>query len=88
MKTFSLYKEYINNCKAARTKPISKKDFEKIEHDMKKIALTKRPHLTYSSRIDNNWAYLVIKKNEFVDAKIVSSTLLAAVKQYETEVNR
>ncbi len=88
MKIFSLYKEYIKNCKIADTKPISKKDFERIEYDMKKMAHTKDPYLTYSSQIDSNWVYFVIKKNGFIDAKIISLALLGAIKQYEMEANR
>jgi len=55
---------------------------------MKKIALTKKQYLIYSSRIDNHWAYLVIKRSKAIDAKIVSLALLNAIKQYETEVSQ
>lgn len=88
MKIFSLYKEYVKNCKVAKTKFISKKDFEKIEHDMKNIALTNKPCLMYSSQIDAHWAYFVVKQNKFIDAKIISLTLLNAIKQYEVEANK
>jgi len=87
MKIFSLYGEYVNNCRMAKTKPVSKKDFENIEHDMKNMSLTKSSYLTYSSQIDDHWAYFVIKKNKFIDAKIISLTLLNAIKQYGTEAN-
>ena len=88
MKIFSLYKEYISNCRTVRTKPVSKKDFEKVEHAMKNMSLTGKPYLVYSSQIDDHWVYFVMKRDRLVDAKIISLSLLNTIRQYGLEVNK